>query len=66
MPMAKPKLPSDITNPGEKVTYCRNKAVELLNAASAAQDRQNKLALLDLSEQWMMLALFYEKKTKGA
>lgn len=65
MPMAKPKLPSDITNPGEKAAYCRKKAVELLRAAAAAHDPENKLALLDLSEQWMMLALFYEKKTKA-
>ena len=64
--MAKPELPSDITDPGEKATYCRNKAVELLNAASAAHDRENKLALLELSEQWMMLALFYEKKMEGS
>ncbi|HEY1962553.1 MAG TPA: hypothetical protein VGG69_09055 [Rhizomicrobium sp.] len=60
--MAKPKVPDDLVKPQEKASYCRRKAVELLNAASAAHDAENKLALLDLSEQWMMLALFYEKK----
>jgi hypothetical protein len=60
--MAKPKLPDDLVKPQEKASYCRRKAVELLNAASAAHEPENKLALLDLSEQWMMLALFYEKK----
>ena len=62
--MPKPRLPSDLTRPQEKVTYCRNKAVELLNAGSAARDAENRLALLQLSEQWMQLALFYEKKAK--
>lgn len=62
--MPKPKLPSDLTQPQEKATYCRNKAVELLNAGSGARETENKLALLQLSEQWMQLALFYEKKAK--
>lgn len=62
--MAKPKLPDDLVKPQEKASYCRRKAVELLEAASAAHESENKLALLDLSEQWMMLALFYEKKIK--
>jgi hypothetical protein len=62
--MAKPKLPADLTKPQEKAGYCRNKALELLQAAGNAQDPDNKLALLNLSEQWMMLALFYEKKAK--
>jgi hypothetical protein len=59
--MPKPKLPAELATPQEKALYCRNKAVELLSAASAAQDPDNKLALLNLSEQWMLLALFYEK-----
>jgi hypothetical protein len=62
--MPKARLPSDLTRPHEKATYCRNKAVELLKAGSAARDPENKLALLQLSEQWMQLALFYEKKGK--
>ena len=60
--MAKPRLPDDLVKPQEKASYCRAKAVELLNAESAVHESENKLALLDLSEQWMMLALFYEKK----
>jgi hypothetical protein len=63
--MTKPKPPDDLAKPQQKASYCRSKAVELLEAASAAQDPDNKLALLDLSEQWMMLALFYEKKTRN-
>jgi hypothetical protein len=63
--MAKPKLPADLTRPQEKADYCRKKAVELLNAASVAREAENKLALLDLSEQWMHLALYYERKVPG-
>jgi hypothetical protein len=64
--MAKPKLPDDLVKPQEKASYCRAKAIELLKAASAAHETENKLALLDLSEQWMMLALFYEKRSGEA
>jgi hypothetical protein len=59
--MPKPKLPAELATPQEKAFYCRNKAVELLSAAGAARATDNKLALLNLSEQWMKLALFYEK-----
>lgn len=62
--MAEPKLPADLATAKEKADYCRNKAAELLKAASAARDPDNKLTLLDLSEQWMTLALYYEKKSK--
>ena len=64
--MPKPKLPADGVKPKEQADYCRNKAVELLNAASTARNPENKLALLNLSEQWMILALYYEKKSKDA
>jgi hypothetical protein len=64
--MPKSKLPADIAKPKEHADYCRNKAIELLNAASTARDPENKLALLNLSEQWMTLALYYEKKSKDA
>jgi hypothetical protein len=62
--MPKPKIPADLARPKEKAEYCRKKAVELLNAASDAREADNKLTLLNLSEQWMALALYYEKKTK--
>lgn len=64
--MPKPKLPDDLAKPKEQADYCRNKAMELLDAASTARDPDNKLALLNLSEQWMTLALYYEKKSKDA
>lgn len=60
------ELPENLKALEEKAVYCESKANELLSAAATARLRETKIALLDVSEQWMTLALYYRTKLRDA
>jgi len=60
------ELPETLKAYEEKAVFCENKANELLSAAATARLRETKIALLDVSEQWMTLALYYRTKLREA
>ncbi|HUJ47148.1 MAG TPA: hypothetical protein VLV55_08460 [Rhizomicrobium sp.] len=62
----KVELPETLRAYEEKAVFCENKANELLSAAATARLRETKIALLDVSEQWMTLALYYRTKLREA